>query len=112
MFGSSGGHGSNSHVDIFADIVDEISREERYSFKVAKIYAEVPHDLIKKRIRDGDLWPCGPVPELTEEEVAAATAGVTDREVDKTPRVVAQMGSEPFIKALEGGADVILGGQH
>ncbi|RXK37323.1 hypothetical protein M231_05389 [Tremella mesenterica] len=99
LFGSAGGHGSNSHVDEFADIVNQICKEEGYSFKVAKIYAEIDKDLIKSHIANGTCTPCGPVPELTDEEV------------EKCPRVVAQMGCEPFIKALEGGADIVLGGR-
>ena len=99
LIGSAGGHGSNSHVDLFASVVDEISRDEGFSFKVAKIYAEIDHDLIKKHIKAGTATPCGPVPELSIKEVEA------------TPRVVAQMGSEPFIEALKAGAEIIIGGK-
>ena len=99
LFGSSGGHGSNSHVELFADIVDQICREEGYSFRVATILSEVDKELIKSHITNGTLTPCGPVPELTTDEV------------DKTPRIVGQMGVEPFIKALEGGAQVVLAGE-
>ena len=31
--------------------------------------------------------------------------------MDKSPRVVAQMGVEPFMEALKGGADIVLAGQ-
>ena len=67
---------------------------------MAKIYSEIDRELIRKHIQNDTLRPCGPVPTLTESEL------------DKTPVVVAQMGAEPYIKALEEGAEIILGGER
>ena len=82
---------------MFVDIVDKICAEEGFSFKVAKIYAEIDKELIKSKLED--ITPCGPVPEITLDEV------------ENAPHIVAQMGAEPFIAALEGGADIILAGE-
>lgn len=98
LFGSAGGHGSNAHVDFFVEIVQEICARERYSFKVASIYAEIDHALVTENIEAGLVAPCGPVPPLTAKEVSLST------------RIVAQMGAEPFIKALDEGAQIIIGG--
>ncbi|KAF2160626.1 hypothetical protein M409DRAFT_29014 [Zasmidium cellare ATCC 36951] len=99
LIGSSGGHGTNEHVAHFVDVINQICREEGYSFKIATILAEVPIDLIKSHIKAGTCTPCGPVPELTADEV------------EKCPRVLAQMGYEPFLEALNGGAEIIIGGR-
>ena len=50
-------------------------------------------------IKQGRTSTCGPLEGLTPEVVAAAS------------HVVAQMGVEPFIKALQAGADIILAGR-
>lgn len=99
LIGSSGGHGTNEHVAHFVDVINQICREEGYGFKVATILAEIPIPLIKEHIQAGTCTPCGPVPELTVEEI------------EKCPRVLAQMGYEPFVEALNGGAEIIIGGR-
>jgi hypothetical protein len=54
---------------------------------------------VKAKLRAGKVEPLGPVPELTVEEI------------DKSVRIVGQMGVEPFVKALEAGAQVIVAGR-
>lgn len=83
LIGSAGGDGSNKHVAEMLAIVSEIAEREGYQFKIATIESGMDRELIKQRILDGRVGPCGPVEPLTEEDV--------DRAVD----VVAQMGAEP-----------------
>lgn len=99
LIGSCGGSGTNAQVDLFADIVRELSQTHGYHFKVAKIYAEFDKAQVCEAIINGDVGPCGPVPPLTPSIVDATTV------------IVGQMGAEPFSAALAGGADVILGGR-
>ncbi|KAI5456067.1 hypothetical protein BGZ63DRAFT_468354 [Mariannaea sp. PMI_226] len=99
LIGSAGGDGSNKHVAEMLAIVTEIAQSRGYSFKIATIEAGMNRDLIKSRIIDGRVGPCGPVEALLPEAVDSA--------VD----IVAQMGAEPFIKALEQDPDIILGGR-
>ncbi|KAL0260309.1 hypothetical protein SLS55_003995 [Diplodia seriata] len=99
MIGSAGGDGSNSHVEDMLAIVQEIADRKCLSLKVAAIKENIPRDFIKKRIRDGKCSPCGPLDPLVEEEVDAAV------------EIVAQMGAEPFMKALETKPNVIIGGR-
>lgn len=98
---SAGGDGSDQHVDAFLEIIKDISREKGYHFRVAAIYSDVDKEYLKKKLREGRVKPCGPVPPLTEEEIDAATT------------IVAQMGVEPYIKVLKetGGVDVIVSGR-
>ncbi|KPI37688.1 CaiB/baiF CoA-transferase family protein [Cyphellophora attinorum] len=99
LIGSVGGDGSTKHVAEMLEIVTEITRSKGFAFKVATIDAGIDRDFVKSRIRVGRVGPCGPVEDLSEEAV--------DRAVD----VVAQMGAEPFLEALKGDPDIILGGR-
>lgn len=105
LISSAGGDGSNLHVDVFRDIMVEIAQRRGWRFKLAKIYSDVDKALIKKELKAGRIEPLGPVPQLDPREVDAATV------------VVAQIGAEPFNKALDegpnamGGVDVIVSGR-
>ncbi|KFY80523.1 hypothetical protein V499_00627 [Pseudogymnoascus sp. VKM F-103] len=99
LIGSVGGDGSTKHVQEMLDIVTEISTQRGFNFKIATIDAGIDRELIKERIRNGRVSPCGPLENLTKEAV--------DLAVD----VVAQMGAEPYLEALKGDPDIILGGR-
>lgn len=98
---SAGGDGSDRHVDDFVEMATQIARHRGYRFRTAAIYAEMDRDLVRRRLREGRISPCGPVEALTEEEVEGATT------------IVAQMGAEPFLKALDeyGPLDLIVSGR-
>jgi hypothetical protein len=83
LIGSVGGDGSNKHVQEILSMVEEISSAQGFRFQIATINAGIEPDLIKQRIKDRRVGPCGPVEPLTEEAV------------DKAVDVVAQMGAEP-----------------
>ncbi|RAQ67360.1 CAIB/BAIF family enzyme [Aspergillus flavus] len=99
LIGSVGGDGSDKHVQEMFEIVQEISAKQGFSFNVATISAGFHRDLLRQRIVSKKVGPCGPVEELTVESA--------DRAID----VVAQMGAEPFLKALQTCPDIILGGR-
>ena len=83
LIGSVGGDGSDLHVEEMLELVRSIAMDKGYRFKIATIDAGMDRDLIKQRIDDGKVYPCGPVEPLTTEVVESA--------VD----VVSQMGAEP-----------------
>src|SRR5471032_686960 len=101
LISSAGGDGSNLHVDAFRNMIAEISRKKGWRFKLAKIYADIDKDHIARELKAGRVEPLGPVPPLVPRDVAAATV------------IVAQMGAEPFLKALDEteGVDVIVAGR-
>lgn len=97
---SAGGAGTNDQVDIFLDIIKAISKERGYHFRIAAIYSEISKDIVKKKLRNKQIAPCGPVPPLTEHEIDLATT------------IVAQMGVEPILKVLnEDNVDIIVTGR-
>lgn len=99
VIGTAGGSGARPHVEETIGIIKELAAEQKLHFKMAVIMSEFEKEYIKEKIRKGDISPLGPVPELKEENV------------DESIHIVAQMGEEPFIKALESGAQVILAGR-
>jgi hypothetical protein len=99
IIGTAGGSGGNPHVAFCVDIIKEIAREKNLAFKMAVIQSEFDKDFIKQNLKDGNIEPLFPAKQITEADV------------DDTVRIVAQMGEEPFMEALEQGADVILAGR-
>ncbi|MBL6615371.1 MAG: acyclic terpene utilization AtuA family protein [Reyranella sp.] len=101
LISSAGGDGTNLHVDVFRDIIVEIANKRGWHLKLASIYADIDKAHIKKELKAGRVEPLGPVPPLDPREVDAATV------------VVAQMGAEPFLKALDEseGVDVVVSGR-
>jgi len=101
LISSAGGDGTNLHVDVFRDIIAKIAKRRGWRFKLATIYADIDKGHIKRELLGGRIEPLGPVPPLDQREVEAATV------------IVAQMGAEPFVKALDEseGVDVIVSGR-
>jgi len=99
IIGSAGGAGGNLHLSGIEFLVRVIAEEEGMKFRMALIKAEVDFSLVKEKIRQGKVTPLGPVPELSTDDV------------DRSVRIVAQMGVEPFVSALEKGAQVIIAGR-
>ena len=99
VIGSCGGAGANPHLEREVGIVKEIAREQNLSFKLAVITAEFQKEYLVNALHEGKLAKLGPAPEITEEEINAST------------HIVAQMGIEPIIEALDNGAQVVLCGR-
>lgn len=101
IIGSAGGSGGRAHVEWTLDIIDEIIAERKLTtLKQAVIWADIPKDVIRENMKQGKVAPLGKtVPVLTEETL------------EETTGVVAQMGIEPILEALEKGAQLIVCGR-
>ena len=99
IVGSCGGSGAAPHLRWTADIVSEILREMNWSARVALIHADVDPDLVRKARSSGDLRPLRNVDPIDDQGIGACTS------------IVAQMGPEPIISALESDADIVLCGR-
>ncbi len=99
LMGSAGTAGRRPQLDGVVDVVESIAKERGLSFRLATIPADIPIDVIRRRLRAGEIQPCGTAPELTEAEL------------DRVTGVVAQMGVEPFRRAIDMGADVVIAGR-
>lgn len=94
LVGSAGGPGIKAHVDLTVDMVCRIAQEKGYQLKVAAIYSDVPHAIVRKAMQDGLISSCASAPELTAFDV------------DESTHIVAQMGAEPYLKVLREHPDV------
>ncbi len=101
IIGSAGDAGSNHGVDDTVRMLREIAQEHRIpNFRIGWFYSEVPGEAIAARISGGErMEGLGGFPDLTPEEARASS------------RIVAVAGVDPFIKLLDMGADVIVGGR-
>lgn len=99
VIGSAGGAGAGAHLAWCRTILEEVACEEALSFRLGVISADIPKDTVRRALAEGRIRPLAFVPELTEEAIQAST------------HVVAQMGCEPLIVALETGCQVVLAGR-
>ena len=99
VIGTCGGAGGAPHLDLVADMAREIAREDGLHFKMALIQAEQDKDSVKRRVAAGRVKPLAHQPALTDETI------------DRSARIVGMMGPEPFIEALDAGAQVVLAGR-
>ena len=97
--GSCGTCGTDNMVDYFAEIVEEIFRENNLKGKIVKIYSQQKIDVLKKKWDEGKIHALEGAPEITKETF------------DECKNIVALLGAEPFIEAFLNGADVVLGGR-
>lgn len=95
VIGTCGGAGGEPHLQLVAAMARDIAREDGLHFKMALIHAEQDKDTVKRL----DTTPLAHQPPLTLETIS------------RTARVVGIMGPEPFIKALDDGAQVVLAGR-
>ena len=99
IIGTAGGSGAEVHLNWCKEIIYEIAKENNYNFKLALIHAEISKDRVKEALKNNQISPLGPVPTLNEVDI------------EETTRIVGQMGVEPFIEALDEGANIILAGR-
>ena len=101
IIGSAGDTGTNSRVDLFVQLIQELAEVHRLPrFKVGYFYSEVETSYLAQKIDRGER-----IKGLDNR------ADLTMADLKKTTRVVAMAGIHPFIRLLDRGADVIIGGR-
>jgi hypothetical protein len=99
LVGSCGTSGTDAGVDWTCDIALEVARELGITPKIACLYSEQDAMALVLRNRQGKVTPLAPV------------APVSDEVLQSCEHIVALMGPEPYIRALENGADIVLAGR-
>jgi hypothetical protein len=99
LMGSAGTAGRREQLDAVVEVIESVARERGHRFRMAVIRADIPKQAVRDALRGGGILPCGPVPALTEADIDAATG------------LVAQMGVEPFQRAIGMGADLVVAGR-
>ncbi|MBI4279777.1 MAG: acyclic terpene utilization AtuA family protein [Armatimonadetes bacterium] len=99
LIGSAGCAGARPHVLWALEILHEIAREDGHHFKLAVIYSDQDKNVLRQALAERRVKSFAGVPRLTP-----AT-------VDRCCALVAQMGTQPYIEALDNGAEVIVAGR-
>jgi acyclic terpene utilization AtuA family protein len=101
IVGSASDTGTDRGVNQYAEIIRRLARQHGLaSFKLATIYSEVSRDEVARRLASGvTIEGLDGRPPLTSEVLG------------RTDRLVAVMGVEPVIHALNQGADVVIAGR-
>lgn len=99
LIGSCGGSGGNWNLNWVREIVQEIAKEENLHFRVAVIESEPPRETLIKKYREGKIRALDYAPEIDESVF------------ENADHIVAMMGAEAYVAAIEGGADVVLAGR-
>jgi hypothetical protein len=99
IIGSAGTAGAEPHLTSTVELIRDVARERGLRFRMAMIRADVDRDAALDWLRAGRIHPFRGGPPITEEAISSTT------------HLVGQMGVEPFIRALDTGADVIVAGR-
>lgn len=99
LVGSCGTSGSDAALDWTRDLALEIAREHGLHPRIALLYSEQPPALMAQKAAAGRVTPLPP------------TTGAAPETMLACDHVVALMGPEPYIAAIEAGADIVLGGR-
>ncbi len=97
--GTCGTCGVDACVDELEVICKEICLEEGITKKIAKIYTQQSPEILREKYLAGKIKPLTAAPEINEAVF------------DDCSHIVALSGVEPFIHALEAGADIVLCGR-
>jgi hypothetical protein len=99
LIGSAGQSGCDVALTWTRDLVLTIAKEQHVSPRIAVIHSEQDQALLKSLNAQGKIVPLPPLGPLD------------DATIDQCDHIVAAMGAEPYIAALDAGADIVLGGR-
>lgn len=99
LIGSCGTSGCDAAVDWTLEIVLELAAAQGTRPRIAVLYAEQDKAVIEARNAAGTVRPLAPAGALEA------------RRIEACDHIVALLGPEPYVAALEAGADIVLGGR-
>ena len=99
IVGSACTSGTDAQLEKLVGIAREIAREEKLSFKLGAIRSEQDKGYLKRKLKEGKISALANAPHLDEAVI------------DRSEHIVGMAGIEPFVEALENGADVVICGR-
>ncbi|RYF98497.1 MAG: acyclic terpene utilization AtuA family protein, partial [Caulobacteraceae bacterium] len=99
LIGSCGTSGCDMALDWTLEIVLELALEQGSTPRIAVLYSEQDKALLKAKAAAGAVRPLAPMGELGGDSIDACL------------HIVALLGPEPYMAAVEQGADIVLGGR-
>jgi len=99
LVGSAVASGTDAQLAVAVEIVEEIAEEHGLKFRLGVVHCEPDREYLKERYRAGKITPLAYAP------------GIDESTFDRSVRIVAMAGVEPFQAALDAGADVVISGR-
>jgi hypothetical protein len=99
IIGSSVAIGTAKHLALAAELVERVARRLGLQFRATLVSAEQNPASLKRILQEATIPPLG------------ASSNLTVADIDTSTVIVAQMGVEPLIKALDTGAQVVIAGR-
>lgn len=99
VIGSCGTCGTDSGVDLMADLCAEIATQDGLRARVARVYSELSATQLAPFLARGAIQPLAPLGPLQPDTLARCT------------HIVGALGAEPLQAALDAGADIVLAGR-
>jgi hypothetical protein len=99
LIGSAGTAGADPNLEWVLGVLRKLAVEEGLHFNLAVIHAEQSREYLKRQLAEDRIAPLSPAPEISAEII------------DRSEHIVGLMGVEPYIQALNEGADVVLAGR-
>ncbi|MDO4798955.1 MAG: acyclic terpene utilization AtuA family protein [Bacillota bacterium] len=99
IIGSCGTSGTNSGVDLYEEIAQEILAEADLKTKIAKIYTQQDPKMLKEKFKKNEIRALDGAPAIDADTFETCS------------NIVALAGVEPFIEALNQGAGLVLCGR-
>ena len=99
IIGTAGGSGSKAHTDWLCDIIREIAKENKLTFKLGIVYSDVDKDYVLEKLNSGKIINMSDEFPLTSQNVLSSE------------KIVSQIGVAPIIDLLKEKTDVIVCGR-
>ena len=99
IIGTAGGAGSQEHVAWLKEILLEIAREQKLSFKLGTVLSDVSTEYVLTKFDSGNII------DMSSEFPASRQS------IEESSRIVSQIGIAPIIELLKKKVDVILCGR-
>src|SRR5258706_1710080 len=96
LVGSAGTAGIDAQLARLVGIARDIAREDKLQFKLATIASEQDKGYLKRKLKEGRITPLASAPRLDEDVI------------ERSAHIVGLCGIEPYIEALDHGAEVII----
>ena len=97
--GSVGGAGGGPHLEACVQLVKDIALDRGWRFRLAEIDCRIQPGQLKRKIEEGKVHPLDGFAPLSPDDVDGMAA------------MVGMIGAEPYMRALDMGAQVILAGR-
>jgi len=99
IIGTAGGAGGEPHLQWTIEIIKEVAKENNLSFTMGVIHSEIAKDYLRNKLEKGKIKPF------------IKNQNITENDIEDCQRVVGQIGVDPFILALKGGANIVVAGR-